>query len=161
VQLALDCWKPGTSSRHELDKTHASDTGPGSSLPSQPRVQPFQGIWVHWPLQNCCPKPLGMPVLTETVVSPAIFFCDFYWRATYILPHQLLQALPEGLCLGIVPRGELTRTGITKEMCTQHQCRKRPCTAGMRFTLMLHAEDLKTSSIQIWFFFTNSVQRKV
>ena len=103
------------------------------------------------------PKAIRNACLNGESCKPHNLYCDFYRRTAFILSCQLLQAFPKGLCLGIVPRGELTRISIAKEVCIQHQSRKLPCTADMRCSLMLHAEDLKTS-LQIWFFFTNSVQ---
>lgn len=138
LQLALYYWNPGATSRHELDKTYASGTSPGSSLPSQPHVQPLQGTWVHWPLRNCCLKALGMSHLNEEHCKTHNLYCDFYRRAACILQCLLLHAHPVDLCTAIAPRGELmrTRAGTAKELCTQHQPRNLPCTADLRFSLM-------------------------
>lgn len=136
MHLAVNHWKPGTMSRHKLNKAHTSSTGPGSSLSSQPHVQPYQGIWVHWLLQNCCPKPLVMPVLTERPVSSAQMTKSQITIRVVISVGDLCISSHANfyrhfmcLCLGIVLRAESKRIGIAKDVCTQHQARKLLCTA--------------------------------
>lgn len=91
------------------------------------------------------PKAIRNACLSGKSCQPRNLCSYFYRRTGCILPCQVLQALPQRVCVGITPRGELTRTGIVKEVCTQHWSRKLPCAANMIFSHLSRSGKLSLS----------------